>query len=42
MLLADVYHVPVWASLFAIASILATAVLASLRLTRAEPVRDVR
>jgi tellurite resistance protein TerC len=34
MLLADVYHVPVWASLLAIASILATAVVASLRVTR--------
>jgi tellurite resistance protein TerC len=35
MLLSDVYHLPVWASLVAIAAVLTTSVLASLRATRA-------
>jgi tellurite resistance protein TerC len=34
MLVADIYHVPVWASLLAIGAILATAVAASLRATK--------
>jgi tellurite resistance protein TerC len=34
MLLTDVFPVPVWASLLAIGSVLATSVLASLRATR--------
>jgi tellurite resistance protein TerC len=34
MLLTDVVHVPVWASLLAIGLVLATSVVASLRATR--------
>jgi len=35
MLVSNVYHLPVWASLLVIASVLATSVIASLRATRA-------
>jgi tellurite resistance protein TerC len=41
MLLSDVYHVPVWLSLAVIAVVLAVAIAASLRATRAQPAQPV-
>jgi tellurite resistance protein TerC len=40
MALADVYHLPAWASLIVIVSILAAAITASLRVTPASPLRE--
>ena len=40
MALADVYHLPAWASLVVIVGILAAAVTASLRMTPASPLRE--
>jgi len=41
MLLTDVFHVPIWASLLVITLLIATAVVASLRTDAATKDRDV-